>query len=136
MRSHQIKMKDSRVQMFCLCFASNVYTIFHYGIFNPKYKAHFFFIIEFLRFFIMYWICYYYLDKASKLLSNGKSIIKFLQIWGVISTLGYMVLGVIMSRSYFVAEKINMGYLCTKWYFEVNRLFPITICFIFFAIYC
>jgi len=134
MKFHQINKSDQRLWIFGLCLVSEIYTFFHYGIVNAKLKGNLYFINEIFRFLIMFSICYYYINKASGLLENRKFIMRLMKIWAVISVIVLVVDGGLISKQIVKDDKFS-NRLCTSWLFELNRLFSLSICPIFWFIY-
>ena len=95
-RKYKVKKDDGRIIIFILCIASAIYNFIHYGCTPSAYKGHTFFVLELFRFLIMFCICYYHSYKASGLLKDKKLVIKYLKIWGAISTTGIIVMGIII----------------------------------------
>ena len=85
LKVNQVPSNDMRIKIYYLCSISSLYTIFHYAILAPDYRAYIFFMNEIFRFSIMYAICYYYCDKSSGLLKFKKQMLKTLKIWGILS---------------------------------------------------
>lgn len=89
-KSHNIPFNDGRIITFILSLMSGIYIFVHYGLINARARGKYYFLIELSRFINLYSLCYYYSNKASGLIKNKNRLVKFLQIYSVISILGYL----------------------------------------------
>ena len=111
---------------------SAINTFIHYGLINPFYRAKMFFLHEFFRFVIMFGVCHYFCSKASGLLKNKRKIIKWLNIWGIVSVFLIICMG-LQTIMKIDLGMIDFGALCTTLEFESYRYYTIVTC-IFFSL--
>mmetsp|Transcript_35657 Transcript_35657/g.54556 ORF Transcript_35657/g.54556 Transcript_35657/m.54556 type:complete len:228 (+) Transcript_35657:8-691(+) len=135
-KAYRMSFKDMRLWIFSLCLVSQAYTFVHYGLIYKIYRAKLFFLNELFRFLVLFYICYYYIDKASGLVSNRKFIMRLMRIWAVISVFfvffnGYVIFLHIQENN----ADVQSRNLCTSIWFEMNRLFSLSITPIFWYIY-
>ena len=83
----KIAKTDLRVVVYGVCLLNATYIFVHYGIIPTDKRYYLFLLIEVFRFAILFLICYYYTSKASELINNHKIVIRYLKIFGVLSSI-------------------------------------------------
>ena len=91
---YRVKWRDNRMKIYGLCCLNAIYLMFHYGVIDARKRGNMYFVIEYFRFFIFYFICLYYSYNASKLLKNSKMVILVLKLWGVFCFVAYIAMTV------------------------------------------
>jgi hypothetical protein len=76
--------EDLRLGIFALNILGSFYFIWHYGVENFMIRGRTFPIIEIFRFIILLSTCYFYVERASKMIPNSKRIMNIIKVMAII----------------------------------------------------
>ena len=125
-----------RIWIYSLCIVGLVNSFMHYGLMNPYNKSKTFVFIEIFRSSVFFGMCFYYSERATKLIKKKRSIVTSLKV------IYFAILGGCIALGIFIAIRIDQYSegntsaldpynLCTALEFEIFRWLPLGLCAIF-----
>ena len=131
LRVNKIRWTDLRVMLFLICFFNNVYVFIHYAVLQPNKRSTLYVIFDFFRTFVLCGICYYYISKASGLISSTS---RLLVMWGMRSTI-LLSIGVYMYLLIHIQLEHQQDSLCVLPEFYLSRSIPAFVWLTFLLVY-
>lgn len=122
-----------RLWVYVLCIIDSLNTIWHYGIAPITDKGKTFVIVEILRYTIFFLVCYYYCDKAKKLLTYKEDCISVLKVVYILTLIASVAFGIAIGVE--INEDDNGmsdgKNLCDRLEFQMFRWMPLVMCAVY-----
>jgi predicted Co/Zn/Cd cation transporter (cation efflux family) len=107
-------MKDNRIWIYFLCFASVFVSSIHYAFFDQEAKGKTAFALKVLSNIILFLMCYYFINQASNLMENGKKMTLIMNILYYTSMSIFLLIGILVFLRILQHYNSNLGSLITS----------------------